>query len=401
MKKTILICILLLSAWAGIVCGSYGSYKDREDWGPRGDLILAFDEKEVVWYNLDDVYNDDANDANTVSIRASQATDETYYMRWPINSGDPNSVLMTPGDQNAQLVWATIDANLVDVNDGNNVSIALPVLTPGSRIFVDANGFPLFEDNDNAYFDDVNDFAGFALGHIAGDPKPNNYIQVYNLLNFDPDLLNVSVGWARTDNMTGPNNVRIGEGAGGVITSGKQNAVGGKDAGASIVLRDDNAFWGYEAGANVGGGAFTSGDYLYTYFSYNGGLVGVPLGDAALAGSLDASGAAVDKGGGLVGLPYTGHPFNAGETVTVTNTTSYNASYVLDATTSANELVVADTYAAETFDGDEPVVREIGLDSSFGRSAQDNDGNIYYGHIWSAGNSTLCYESRNRWHAGL
>lgn len=92
-----------------------GDYKDRGDWTPRDDLLLIGDENEVVWYNLDAIYVDDANDANTVSIRASGGLTESYKMRWPIDSGEPNSVLMTPGDPNAQLVWAVIDANLVDL----------------------------------------------------------------------------------------------------------------------------------------------------------------------------------------------------------------------------------------------------------------------------------------------
>ena len=59
--------------------------------------------------------------------------------------------------------------------------------------------------------------------------------------------------------------------------------------------------------------------------------------------------AAVDKGGGLVGIPITAHGWTTGKSVTLTGTTNYNATYTLDATTSVNEIVVAATFIAETF----------------------------------------------------
>lgn len=64
---------------------------------------------------------------------------------------------------------------------------------------------------------------------------------------------------------------------------------------------------------------------------------------------------AVDKGGGLVGIPCTSHGYAAGSTVRIAGTTNYNDSYVLDATTSTNEMVITETYAAENFAGTETV----------------------------------------------
>jgi hypothetical protein len=61
--------------------------------------------------------------------------------------------------------------------------------------------------------------------------------------------------------------------------------------------------------------------------------------------------AAVNKGGGKVGIPVTSQPFATGESVTIANTTNYNGTYTVDATSSANEVVITKTYAAETFDG--------------------------------------------------
>lgn len=63
---------------------------------------------------------------------------------------------------------------------------------------------------------------------------------------------------------------------------------------------------------------------------------------------LDA-GAAVNKGGGLVGIPSTGHGFAAGKSITIAGTTNYNGTYTLDVTTSANELVIPATFVSETF----------------------------------------------------
>lgn len=62
------------------------------------------------------------------------------------------------------------------------------------------------------------------------------------------------------------------------------------------------------------------------------------------------SGAVVDKSGGKVGLPVsgTGTPLHAGESVTISGTTSYNGSYVLEEGTTANMLVISAAYASES-----------------------------------------------------
>jgi hypothetical protein len=65
---------------------------------------------------------------------------------------------------------------------------------------------------------------------------------------------------------------------------------------------------------------------------------------------IDAA-AAVNKGGGLVGIPVTSQPFNTGENVTIYGTVNYNGAYAVNAASSVNEVVIAATYVAETFDG--------------------------------------------------
>jgi len=66
--------------------------------------------------------------------------------------------------------------------------------------------------------------------------------------------------------------------------------------------------------------------------------------------------AAVDKGGGLVGIPLTAQPFSMGDAITIAGTTNYNGAYVVGATSSADEIVIIKTYNAETFDGVNDVV---------------------------------------------
>jgi hypothetical protein len=65
---------------------------------------------------------------------------------------------------------------------------------------------------------------------------------------------------------------------------------------------------------------------------------------------IDAA-AAVDKGGGKVGIPVTTQPFENDEYVVITGTTNYNGNYQVDSSSTANEVVITATYAAETFDG--------------------------------------------------
>ncbi len=72
---------------------------------------------------------------------------------------------------------------------------------------------------------------------------------------------------------------------------------------------------------------------------------------ATFKGGLINNAAAVDKGAGKVGIPITGHPYGTGEKITITNTVNYNATYTVDATSSVNEVVITAAYVAEVFDG--------------------------------------------------
>lgn len=74
--------------------------------------------------------------------------------------------------------------------------------------------------------------------------------------------------------------------------------------------------------------------------------------------------AAVDKGGGEVGIPITGHGFEVGQTVTIDGSVNYDGDFVINSET-ADEIVITATYVAETFAGTETVEsgREIILKS--------------------------------------
>lgn len=67
--------------------------------------------------------------------------------------------------------------------------------------------------------------------------------------------------------------------------------------------------------------------------------------------------AAVDKGGGLVGIPMTAHGLNlgGGDSITIAGSVNYNATYVTHADTTENEIVITAAYVAEVFTGAETV----------------------------------------------
>jgi len=100
--------------------------------------------------------------------------------------------------------------------------------------------------------------------------------------------------------------------------------------------------------------------------------------------------AAVDKGGGLVGIPLTAQPFTTGEILTITGTVNYDGvAHVVDATSSANEIVITAAYVAETFDGVDDSVgltepRSVATDSTRKEIVVHNhDGtyNVYWGDV--------------------
>lgn len=323
--------LIILLLTIGTLAIGAGDYGDGGDFDVADDILIINDENELVWYNWDTDFSYGGTDFNTVSIRASGSLEESYRGRMPINSGDPNSVLMTPGDIDSQWVWATFDANWI-VEDGNEFTF--PTKTPWNVMFVGSDGYPLTEDpNDFTYYQPETAF-GIGMDNIAEGIYANNYIQVYYLLNFDPNLLNTSIGWARDDVLDGPNNVRIGDGAGGLLETSKENTLVGKDAGKPLVDVDDDTGVGYkviggETEAGEGGGGIPTlvpGDPypglprttpIYDIFDLND-VRDSPAGDYYLANDIDAtatSAAEWDGGAGWLGMDFTGTLDGCGYTI--------------------------------------------------------------------------------------
>ncbi len=79
-------------------------------------------------------------------------------------------------------------------------------------------------------------------------------------------------------------------------------------------------------------------DATYTVKAYSG----------SLAKALDAA-AATDEGGGLVGIPLTGHGYAQGDLVFISGTDNYNGLHTAQAGGTANKFLIQAAYGAETF----------------------------------------------------
>lgn len=136
--------------------------------------------------------------------------------------------------------------------------------------------------------------------------------------------------------------------------------------GGQILYYADNAtgVTGDTFGAGVSLGAIPAGSegvfpIIFPHWPTMGGTaaatVSLQHSSVGSTTTLDA-GPAVDNGGGLVGIPSTGHGFTGGQIVRIIGTTNYDGeNLTLDGSTSANELVITATYVAETFAGTETV----------------------------------------------
>lgn len=64
-------------------------------------------------------------------------------------------------------------------------------------------------------------------------------------------------------------------------------------------------------------------------------------------------GVAVDKGSGKVGIPCVAHGQTSGDSIRIERSVNYNNDYMVDGDTTVDELVIVETYTAETFTGEE------------------------------------------------
>ena len=60
--------------------------------------------------------------------------------------------------------------------------------------------------------------------------------------------------------------------------------------------------------------------------------------------SINNGGAAVNKGGGLVGIPATAHGLVVAAAITISLTVAYNSSYTVHANTTVDEVVITETF---------------------------------------------------------
>jgi hypothetical protein len=70
---------------------------------------------------------------------------------------------------------------------------------------------------------------------------------------------------------------------------------------------------------------------------------------------LITAGAAVNVGGGVVGIPLTGQTFATGESIVIAGTVNYNATYTVLASSGANQVDITAAYVAEVFTGAETI----------------------------------------------
>lgn len=73
------------------------------------------------------------------------------------------------------------------------------------------------------------------------------------------------------------------------------------------------------------------------------------------------SGAATDKTGGKVGIPVTAHGFSTGQRIIIDGSTNYDGTYLVDTDSTTDEIVIVETYVAETFDGSEDILLSWGF----------------------------------------
>ena len=94
--------------------------------------------------------------------------------------------------------------------------------------------------------------------------------------------------------------------------------------------------------------------------------------------------AAVDKTGGLVGIPVTAHGLSAGDAIGIDDTTNYDGWYLIVSQTT-NEIVITATYQAESFAGTETIHEAPGPNTNVLSDLQE----ILTGNGYNAGGETV------------
>lgn len=134
-----------------------------------------------------------------------------------------------------------------------------------------------------------------------------------------------------------------------------ENLKGSRNLNDSEMMRGDRNAAAPDFGNNDVSGSITVPIDLRGIGWWLTGLIGVPSTSQQAAKSINNGEAAVNRSGGVVGIPVTAHGYQAGESVTIASTTNYNGTYTVLSSSTENEVRITATYNAETFGSDDTI----------------------------------------------
>lgn len=140
-----------------------------------------------------------------------------------------------------------------------------------------------------------------------------------------------------------------------VLPFGKESLKGKRSLNESEVMRGDRNAGPPDYGNQDAGGSIDLWLDVRAIGYVLQGLIGPPTSVQDAAKAINNGAAAVNVGGGVVGIPVTAHGFQAGESVTIANTVNYDGTYTVLAGSTANQVNIAKTYTAETFGSDDTI----------------------------------------------
>ncbi len=87
--------------------------------------------------------------------------------------------------------------------------------------------------------------------------------------------------------------------------------------------------------------------------------------------ALDEGQPTVDEGSGKTGLPCTGQPFSTGDSIVIAGTTNYNGTYTVDASSTADVIVIVHAYTLETIGSGATATRSANISLGTGNQCPD------------------------------
>ncbi len=217
--------------------------------------------------------------------------------------------------------------------DGGMYTIAMPA-SAGASVNNDSTGFGYFTGNTTANLPWRGPTIGFRITRMNAAMVDGSFV--------DPNArvdVGLWLGTAVTLSASLPDvNIEALEGVTATLASlaNQYDGVTGL-SGSTFPARQDQV-------NNIGSGA-TGGTHVEATY------------DNTTQDTIDNAAANL-LGGGLVGIPVTGHAFVAGREVTIAGSTAYNGAFEVISQT-ANEVVITHTQTAEAFTGAETIVSSI------------------------------------------